>query len=38
MGDEDGHQGFILKELPYVNPKNWDEGFMKGLYDMVTTS
>ena len=23
MGDEDGHK--VLKRLPYVNPKNWDE-------------
>lgn len=33
MGDEDGHQ--VLKGLPYVNPKNWDE-FHEFIHDMVT--
>lgn len=33
MGDEDGHQ--VLKNLPYVNPKNWDE-FHEFIHDMVT--
>ena len=32
MGDEDGHQ--VLKNLPYVNPKNWDE-FHEFIHDMV---
>ena len=32
MGDEDGHRA--LKNLPYVNPKNWDE-FHEFVHDMV---
>lgn len=32
MGDEDGHK--VLKGLPYVNPKNWDE-FHEFIHDMV---
>ena len=32
MGDEDGHRA--LKNLPYVNPKNWDE-FHEFIHDMV---
>ena len=33
MGDEDGHK--CLKNLPYVNPQNWDE-FHEIIHDLVT--